>query len=153
MSQNFQKPITSPPTIFLVAVLTGIALGLVYPWRILPWPVQAGLGPLVALVGVMIIRQSIQEIEAAATTYDPYGVSTELVTTGLYRRSRNPGYLGLAVIQLGVAILFDNMWIIVSGLIAIFVTNRLVIRLEEKKLSDAFGQAYRDYCKRVRRWL
>ncbi len=153
MSQDFQKPFTSPPTIFSVAVFVGIGLGLWVPCSALTWPVQATFGPLLILIGVMAIRKSMQDIDAAETTYDPYDVSTQLVTSGIYRRSRNPGYLGLALIQLGLAIAIDNMWIIATGVVAVLVTTRFVIMLEEKKLTDAFGAPYQDYMARVRRWI
>ena len=153
MNTDFEKPFTPPPTIFLVALFIGIGLGVFFPWSVFPWLVQATLGPLLVLVGVFAILQSMKDIEAAATTYDPYDVSTALVTSGIYQRSRNPGYLGLAIIQLGLAITIDNMWIVATGLIAVIVTTHFVIRLEERKLTDAFGEAYTAYQKRVRRWI
>ena len=119
----------------------------------LPLLIQFVFGPLALLAGVLLIRSSIREVEAAGTTYDPYAQSTELVTAGIYQYTRNPGYLGLAVIQLGVAILFDSGWIALTGLAAVMITTFFVIRLEEEKLSKQFGQDYRNYCNRVRRWL
>ncbi len=153
MNQDFQKPFATPPTIFTVALLLGIGLGLLFPWPVLAWPIQATLGPPLVLAGILVIRQSIRDIQAAGTTYDPFDVSTALVTSGIYRRSRNPGYLGLALIQLGFAILLDNIWIVATGLIAVIVTTRCVIQLEERKLTDAFGASYTAYMKRVRRWI
>ena len=95
----------------------------------------------------------MREIAAANTTYDPFAQSNALVTTGIYRHSRNPGYLGLAIIQFGFSALLDNIWIAVATLLAMAVTGHWVIRLEEKKLSDKFGASYRAYCDAVRRWI
>lgn len=153
MTQNFQKPFASPPTIFTFSLVGAVLIGFLYPWSILSGPVQLGLGPVLILVGVFAIWKSIRDIEAAGTTYDPYDVSTKLVTSGIYRHSRNPGYLGLALIQFGVAVLFDNVWIIVAGIFAVIVTTQFVIRLEERKLTDAFGDHYETYLKSVRRWI
>lgn len=153
MPQEFQKPFASPPAIFLVSLIIAIGIGLLWPWFILPWPVQLVLGPLIIFAGVRLVLRSIKDIETAGTTYDPYGISTALVTTGVYRHSRNPGYLGVAAVQFGLAVLLDNVWILVAGLVAAIVTTIFVIRLEERKLSDSFGDTYADYKKRVRRWL
>ena len=150
---DFQKPFASPPTIFGITLLLGVEIGLFFPWPVLPWFVQIGLGPLIVLAGVLAIRQSIKDIETAETTYDPYAASTHLVTSGIYQHSRNPGYLGLAIIQLGAAVLFDNVWIVLTGAVAICITTYFVIRLEELKLTNAFGGPYTDYVNRVRRWI
>ncbi|MEY1555957.1 isoprenylcysteine carboxylmethyltransferase family protein [Yoonia sp. R2331] len=153
MTQEFQKPFTSPPTIFSVALVLGLLIGWLMPWRVLPLPLQLILGPLLIAAGVFVIWRSIQDIETAGTTYDPYSASTALVTAGVYRHSRNPGYLGLAIIQFGVAILLDNLWIVGTGIIAVLVTSHFVIRLEERKLTRAFGDPYTSYMQQVRRWL
>lgn len=153
MSQPFEKPVTAPPTIFMCAVLAGLGIGWVWPWPLLPLWLQVSLGPALVGAGVLTIRQSMREIAAAETTYDPYDVSTALVTGGVYRYSRNPGYLGLAVIQCGLAVLLDNGWLWLTGVLAVAATTWFVIRLEERKLGDAFGAAYAAYCARVRRWL
>ncbi|WP_302478077.1 methyltransferase family protein [Ruegeria atlantica] len=122
-------------------------------WSALPWGVQLVLGLLIILAGVLTIHSSIREFEAGNTTYDPYNVSTELVTSGAYQYSRNPDYLGLAVIQCGIAVLLDNVWIAIAGFIAGTVTTVFAIRLEERKLTAPFGKSYTDYRKRVRRWV
>ena len=153
MTQDFQKPFAAPPAIFGVALLVGAALGVVFPWPVLPLWVQLSLGPLLIGLGIQSIRLSMKEIGRAGTTYDPFDISTRLVTGGIYRYSRNPGYLGLALIQFGVACLLDSPWIAMAGIAAMSVTGHWVIRLEECKLTDAFGAPYRAYQSRVRRWL
>ena len=153
MSQEFQKPFAAPPTIFLAALIVGVGAGLLAPIPVLPFGVQIAVGPLIVLGGIRIIARSIRDIETAGTTYDPFAASTELVTSGIYRFTRNPGYLGLAIIQTGLAVLLDNPWILLTGLVAVIVTTTFVIRLEERKLEDAFGEAYAAYRSRVRRWI
>ena len=156
MTQDFRKPFTSPPTIFSVALFAAIAMGLLWPASLpggLPLWLQLTSGPLGILLGVLLIVRSIKDIEAAETTYDPYAASDALVTSGIYRFSRNPGYLGLAVMQIGIAMLFDSLWILFTAALAIAVTTQFVIRLEEAKLAAAFGDAYQAYRQRVRRWI
>ena len=95
----------------------------------------------------------MQSIDQAGTTYNPYAASTALVTSGIYRRTRNPGYLGLAVIQIGLALMIDSPWIAVTTIVAVVIISQFVIKLEEEKLSRAFGQEYQDYLSMVRRWI
>lgn len=153
MDEEFRKPFAAPPTIFGVALILSAIFGFFVPFALLPIFVQLTLGPLLILSGGLIIRSSILEIEAADTTYDPFDVSANLVSTGIYRYTRNPGYLGLAVIQFGFAILLDNVWVAIAALGATLITTLFVIRLEEEKLTDAFDAPYLAYKDRVRRWL
>ena len=95
----------------------------------------------------------MKAIYLADTTYDPFSASTALVTTGVYRFTRNPGYLGLTLIQIGLALMIDSLWIVFTALIAVLVTTKFVIKLEEEKLTRSFGQDYKDYLRDVRRWI
>ena len=114
---------------------------------------QCILGPAFVLGGVFLIWCSMTEIAKVGTTYDPYAASTKLVTSGIYRFTRNPGYLGLAVIQFGLALLVDGLWTTITMVIAVLVTHIFVVRLEEEKLRKTFGQNYEEYLARVRPWI
>jgi len=153
MADDFQKPFTPPPIIFGVALLVGLGVDFVCPLPTMPLWLQLGSSVVAVTTGVLLIRSSMQSIDRAGTTYDPYAASTALVSSGIYRYTRNPGYLGLAVIQLGLALLIDSPWIAITTVIAVIVTSQFVIKLEEEKLSRAFGQEYQDYLGKVRRWI
>ena len=153
MGEEFRKPFAAPPTIFGVALISSSVFGFFVPFAMLTLPMQLILGPILILAGALLIRSSIKEIETAGTTYDPFDISTSLVTSGIYRFSRNPGYLGLGVIQFGFAILLDNAWVAIATFGAGLITSLFVIRLEEEKLSNTFGEKYLTYKGRVRRWL
>ncbi len=153
MTNEFQRPFTVPPVIFGVALLTGIVIDVVYPLPTIPTGIQLGIGIAIVISGILLIHGSMTSIDRAGTTYDPYSVSTVLVTTGIYRYTRNPGYLGLAVIQFGLAVMIDSIWIVLTTVIAIAVVNQFVIKLEEEKLGRSFGQEYQNYIKQVRRWI
>ena len=150
---NFKRPIAAPPAIFLVALFAGVGLGFVHSAPILPLAVQSVLGAAAIGGGVWLIRLSMIEIDRAGTTYDPYAPSTRLVTSGIYRHIRNPGYLGLAVIQLGFAILLDNYWIVVTLIGALLIINVFVVLREEDKLRRTFGEDYKAYFASSRRWI
>jgi len=150
---DFKKPFAAPPTIFGVALIIGVAFDLFDPRPQLDLWIQLLAGIVTIAAGVLIIRSSMKSIDRAGTTYDPFAPSTELVTSGIYRYTRNPGYLGLAIIQLGIAFVMDSLWVAVATFGAVTVTTVFVIKLEEDKLTRTFGQDYRDYLSRVRRWI
>ncbi len=153
MSEDFQKPFTSPPTIFMVATIVGLLLKLIIGGAFILLPMQIILGLPVIAFGVFCIYSSIKDIENAETTYDPYSQSENLVTTGIYKYSRNPGYLGLFFIQIGIGILFDSIWVILLAFLAAYITSKYVIRLEEDKLSKRFGEDYENYRENTRQWV
>ncbi len=153
MDSDFQKPFAPPPMIFGVAFLAGLGIDFIYPSPLMPLWLQLGSGAGFITGGVLLIRSSMQSIDRAGTTYNPYAASTTLVISGIYRYTRNPGYLGLTVIQIGLALMIDSLWIAMTTIVAVMVTNQFVIRLEEEKLSCAFGQEYQDYLSKVRRWI
>jgi protein-S-isoprenylcysteine O-methyltransferase Ste14 len=152
-AEDFRKPFAAPPSIFGVAFLAGLAIGWVDPHPQLPLWLQLLLGAICIVSGVLLIRSSMTSFNAAGTTYDPFAPSTALVTTGIYGHTRNPGYLGLAVIQFGLAFALDSPWIAVTAIAAITITGQFVIKLEEEKLTKTFGQDYTDYLGTVRRWI
>ncbi len=153
MDCDFQKPFAPPPTIFGFAFLAGLGIDFIYPSPTMVLWFQLVSGVAVIAVGIMLIRSSMQSIDRAGTTYDPYAASTALATSGIYGYTRNPGYLGLAVIQLGLALMIDSPWIVITTMVAVIVTSQFVIKLEEEKLSRTFGQEYQDYLRKVRRWI
>ena len=153
MPDDFQKPFAPPPTIFGVALMVGLGFDFMYPLPTIPLWLQLGSGLAAVTAGILCIRSSMLSIDRAGTTYDPYAASTALVTAGIYQHTRNPGYLGLAVIQLGLALMIDSPWIAMTTVIAVIVTSQFVIKLEEEKLIRTFGQEYQDYLDKVRRWI
>ncbi len=153
MTEEFQKPIAAPPLIFGVALLTGIGLGFVWTAPIATAIFRIPIGAAGIGGGIYLIRMSIGEIGRGNTTYDPYAPSINLVTSGIYRHIRNPGYLGLALIQFGFASLLDNYWVIVTLAPAFLITHLFVVLREENKLKRSFGEEYDRYVASSRRWL
>jgi protein-S-isoprenylcysteine O-methyltransferase Ste14 len=153
MTEDFQRPIAAPPLIFGTALLLGIGLSFVGSAPISGSMLRIPLGVAGIAAGVWLIRMSMIEMDAGETTYDPYAPSTHLVTSGIYRHMRNPGYLGLAVIQFGFAMLFNSYWIVGTLAAALAITHFFVVLREEEKLRRAFGEAYERYTETTRRWL
>lgn len=106
-------------------------------------------------LGVLIVTIAGFGFIKAKTTTNPLKPesATALITTGLYRFTRNPMYLGMLLIVIAAAVFLSNVIAFILASLFVIAMNRFQIRAEERALENIFGDAYRDYCKRVRRWL
>ncbi|MEE4175102.1 MAG: isoprenylcysteine carboxylmethyltransferase family protein [Xanthomonadales bacterium] len=111
------------------------------------------LGRGLALVGLAMILWPVTQFLLAHTGLVPFSKATTLVTTGLYRVTRNPMYLGMALMLFGGALVFGSLGALVPIPLFLWVIQRNFILGEERFLAEAFGEAYADYRRRVRRWL
>ena len=142
-----------PPLVYLVALVVGL-------WWDSPWFTGSGTGTLAITVGAIItLAGAALTIIAAAghwragTNVEPWHPTTALVTGGVYRFTRNPIYLGMAVGQLGIAICGASFGAALMIVPAVIIIQTQVIAREETYLEAKFGQSYRDYKARVRRWI
>ncbi len=92
-------------------------------------------------------------MQAAGTNINPYRPSTAIVTSGPFRYSRNPLYLALTLLYLGLTLAFNTWWGIVVLLPLVVVMDRGVVLGEERYLEQKFGESYRRYRSEVRRYL
>lgn len=106
------------------------------------------LGALFPVAGVIAFRR-------ARTTVDPRTpeASSALVSSGIYRYSRNPMYVGFALWLLAWSIFLGSGWALLGVVGFVLYMNRFQIAPEERALRDLFGDTFRDYEQRVRRWL
>jgi len=141
-----------PPTYFLIALVLMAALHLLIPIRsLVAWPYRA-LGLLPVALGLWLSSWASNLFRKADTTVKPFEPSSRLVTHGPFRFSRHPMYLGMALVPLGLAVVFGTLtpWLPAVALFIVF--DRFAV-IEERGMESAFGQAYRAYRRRVRRWL
>jgi protein-S-isoprenylcysteine O-methyltransferase Ste14 len=142
-----------PPVYFLAAVLTMAGLHALLPLARLvppPWHLLGLIGPV---LGAVVALDSARRFFRAGTEVRPFREPAVLVTSGWYRYSRNPMYLGMVLTLAGVAVLLGTLspWLVV-GLFPV-VMERQFIAGEERMLERRFGRAYAEYRSRVRRWL
>jgi protein-S-isoprenylcysteine O-methyltransferase Ste14 len=107
----------------------------------------------VLATGLVLVLWPARDFERAGTTMKPFEDSTTLVTTGAYRLSRNPMYLGMAAVLAGIGLLLGSLLPLLVVPTFAVVMDVVFIRPEERMLRDAFGDSYLSYARRVRRWL
>lgn len=139
-----------PPTLFLVALLAQAALGLALP-ATLP-PVWRWSGGLLLVLGLAVGVAAERQFQRRGIAVRPGSKSTELVTDGWFRLSRNPMYLGFAVALAGIGLALGVPLALLPVTAFVAVLDRLV-RREERSLRAQFGTEYEDYARRVRRWV
>src|SRR5919112_6525316 len=142
-----------PPLTYLLTLLLGLVLDRRFHVPFLPHSVPRVLGwPLVGS-GMALATWFIRTMRDADTTLDVNKPVSSLVQDGPFRYSRNPGYLSLAMIYTGIAILRNALWAILFLPLLVLVTQRELIEREESYLERTFGEEYLAYKRRVRRWV
>ena len=143
-----------PPLAWGVAVIAGLALNWLVPLPFLPDDQDAGwLGALVFVLALALFAWAIVTITRAGSNVPGNLPTTTIVESGPYRFTRNPIYLGMFFGLIGLAIAFDTLWLLVMLVPFALLIRYAVVAREEAYLERKFGDVYRSYCARVRRWL
>lgn len=142
-----------PPLILAVAAAASLGLGLFTPLPVLSNAWIQVTGYVVASIGIALDLWAIMTMRRAQTNILPHRGAGRLVTTGPFRFTRNPIYVGNATLMAGIGFAFGNLWFVLLGMISALVVDRLAIRREERHLAARFGQDWVDYASRVPRWL
>ena len=118
-------------------------------------PNQTLTSILILLIGILILIIPISKFIKSKTTIDPikFKKVNKLVTSGIYKYSRNPMYLGLLLIVISSSILYLNIYSVITPMIFYYWINRFQIKREEIFLTEKFGKEYLLYMTRTRRWI
>jgi len=146
-----------PPFLFAMPLLTGFIVQHFVPTHIVT---GAHAIHTLRLVGLAEVAIALSLMGWAMSTFlrfrtpiIPVQRARALVSEGPFRLTRNPMYLGFTVLYIGIAFFANAFWPLVFLPEAIALAYLFAIRLEEAYLTREFGNAYRDYCSRVRRWI
>lgn len=147
--------IARPPLLFLAALLLGLAADHLLP-AAFPIPrgdVHRAIAGILALAGIAVFAAGIRNFVSAGTPVQGTRPTRALVTTGIHGWSRNPIYVGMFLIYVGIGVAVRSPWILILTLPLAIVIRYGVVAREEAYLERCFGDSYRDYQSRVRRWL
>ena len=145
--------VAPPPLIFLAGLIVGFALEALLPGVDLPAVVEWGLGSLLVVAGLGLLLIFNASFSRKGTAVEPWKPTTAIVTTGPYRFTRNPAYLGMALTYVGIAVMSSALWVLLPLPFVIAVIDRGVIAREERYLERKFGDEYLGYKRTVRRWV
>ena len=146
-----------PPLVFIGSMaiayvlhrwLWPLAMGLALPF----W-LPIGIGVLLVLSGFSMILMGSSLFKKTGQEPEPWTTTPEIISTGIYRYSRNPMYVGMALIQAGIGVAAEILWIIILTPAAIGIVYQIAVRQEEAYLEKKFGQPFQAYQRSTRRWL
>lgn len=148
-----KRPFCLPPQIAFSALVIGSLLHALLPtnWRIIPAIPFVGI--LLLSVGAVLAVWALVIFRNQRTPVYPTTTPTTLVTSGPFKFTRNPMYLGISFILIALVFLLGSLPMLVAPVLFLLVMNLYYLPFEEAKMEKLFGEAYADYRQRVRRWL
>lgn len=142
-----------PPLLYAVALAVGFLLQWIAPRPIVSSSVGYWIGGILLVSGAALAIWGRRVMEHAGTNVNPTLPSTALVASGPFGFSRNPLYVALTLMYVGLALLANALWVLVLIVPVLLILHYGVVRREERYLGAKFGDAYREYCSRVRRYI
>ena len=142
-----------PPLLVLILVISNYFSSKKIDLILLPN--QNLISFIIFLIGVLILINPIFKFIKSKTTIDPikFKKVNKLITSGIYKYSRNPMYLGLLMIVISTSIFYLNIFSIITPILFVCWINRFQIKREEIFLTDKFGKEYLLYMTKTRRWI
>lgn len=151
---NIPGIIAPPPVMYLTAILISLLMHFLYPLIISHHTMLLrSIGVVSGSASVMLVSYAFLTMRQAKTSPNPYALSAALVTVGPFRFSRNPIYLAMTMLYLAVTFIINSSWPLFFLLPLQLLMHYGVIVREERYLESRFGDSYREYKFRVRRWL
>lgn len=149
MKRDRAGVLAPPPLLFVAGFATAFAL------RDGPTQIPGGVvaGAILAAASLALAGWGVREMHRAKTHVDPYQPTTAIVSTGPYRYSRNPLYVAMTLAYVSASLWTGTPEALVALPIVLVALHFGVIRREERYLEAKFGELYRDYKTRVRRWI
>lgn len=138
---------------YLAALALGVLMQSLSPLPFFVGASRYAIGSVFVIVSAAITLTVIKRFRRANTPLDVRKPASALVTNGPYRFSRNPAYVSLTLLYLGIGILLGNGWVLILVAPVLIVMDRWVVVSEERHLEAKFGEQYLRYKSDVRRWL
>lgn len=154
-------PIPKPPVVFMLppplyfglAFVAAMALNASVPLALPDGLATRAIGFTLLAAGILLAPHLAITFLFRRTTLNPFARPKAFLTSGLYRLSRNPMYLGLILVYLGGTLLVGSYWTLAALTVPMAILEFFVIPFEEASMLNTFGSDYQAYRQRVRRWL
>ena len=141
------------PFMVLIGIGAQLLIGQIAPVSSIIGLGLQSLGVVLLIVGLAAILLTARAFSKEETTIIPDGEPSSLMQNGLFAYSRNPIYVGMAIVLTGSALLSGTYWSLLVPMVFVIAVQQIWIVKEEENMEAEFGQHYRDYKQRVRRWL
>jgi protein-S-isoprenylcysteine O-methyltransferase Ste14 len=144
-----------PPLVFLVANGAGLGLRYVVAPPLLPFArvVQLVVGGALAALAIALGLSALGLFKKSGPNAAPWTPSPSLLLEGPYRFTRNPMYVGMFVLTVGIGFLANNLWVVIAAVVFLLVVHFTAVLPEEAYLAEKFGVDYRRFKTKVRRYL
>jgi len=148
-----EKKKIMPPTYFYLGIVLIVLAHFIFPiLKIIHYPYNL-LGILLIVFGVALNTSAWMLFVKNKTTQNPFKNPNQFIIKGIYKVTRNPMYLGMFLILLGISVLLGSLIILIFPVIFFVMINQLFIPVEEKNMEKTFGKEYIRYKNKVRRWI
>jgi protein-S-isoprenylcysteine O-methyltransferase Ste14 len=152
ISRIQMKKLIIPPVFVLLSLVLIVTFYFIFQsYNLIPFPFNLA-GILIIIAGFVVMSKARDLFKKHQTTLT-YNKASQLVTEGIFAKSRNPMYIGMFLMLLGTAICFMNLISVIVSFIFILIINFISVPIEERMMEDSFGLEYNEYKKIVRRWL
>ena len=154
--RDASSPFRWPPVIYGTAAVVAGVLSWFTPWRFEIVELRMFLmvtGTLLVVASLILVSLAAVRFKAAGTAVHPTEPTTAIVSSGIYRYTRNPMYLGMSLGLAGLGLALDQLWFLIAMPLAMLAVTKLAIEREEAYLAQKFGVEYLGYKARVRRWV
>jgi protein-S-isoprenylcysteine O-methyltransferase Ste14 len=152
-STDHPRIIAPPPLLYLAAVIAAVVLHWYWPIALMEPVAATWLALSVVLVGLAVNVWGAFTMRRVRTAINPYQPTSHIVDTGPFRWTRNPLYLGMDLLFVGISLWLNSLWCAPVFVVLLLVMHYGVILREERYLEGRFDEAYRRYCARVRRYI
>jgi protein-S-isoprenylcysteine O-methyltransferase Ste14 len=154
-SKDNAAVVAPAPILYGAAFALGLAAELTLPTVSLPLPrtVALWLGVGVVVLAIPIVISAFKALARARTAFDARKPTSTIVSDGAFQYTRNPTYLSLTLLYVGLALALRSPWVLLMVVPAVALTQWGVVLREERYLESKFGEEYRRYKRNVRRWL
>ncbi|MBI2737235.1 MAG: isoprenylcysteine carboxylmethyltransferase family protein [Rhodospirillales bacterium] len=142
-----------PPIVLAVALGLGIPIGILLPTRLLPVEVAFPLGLGFVAFSVFLVFAALHELKKKRTAFDVRKPTSAIAQTGVFRVTRNPIYLSMMLLYVGLSLLVNSPWMLLLAIPTGSALCLAAIKPEERYLETKFGDSYRAYRAAVPRWI
>ena len=142
-----------PPLMVLAGIITQLLIGYIAPVELLLSATWQYIGIALMVLGFATILLAARSFRKHETTIIPDGQPSALMEGGLFAYSRNPIYVAMAVLLIGSGLAIGHIWALIVVPLFVLLVQQIWIVKEEENLEAEFGQIYRNYKIKVRRWL